>query len=76
MKCFKFLKQVDYYNQPVSTYIPHINKQTNEKTNNTNHGTIIGGALTLVCLATIIAYSCAEINCMLQGRYDSYSLQI
>ena len=76
MKYFKFLKQLDHYNQPVFTYIQHRNKQNNEKTNNINHGTIMGGALTVVCLVTIIAYSVVELTHMMDGRYDNNSFQI
>ena len=73
MKYFKFLKKLDQYNQPVFTYIQHRNKKNNEKTNSTNHGTIMGGALSLVCLMTIIVYSVSELSSMMDGKYDNFN---
>ena len=58
------------------TYIQHRDKKTNEKNNSIGHGTILGGALTLVMYALIINYTVAELGKMDDGKYDNFNQQI
>lgn len=72
----KLLKKIDRYRQPVFTFSPHRDKNTNEKENTIYHGTVVGGALTLICLVTIIYYTVTELRIMGSGRYDNFNLQV
>ena len=46
---------------------------TNQKKFKQNHGSIVGGFLTLLCGITSISYIIVELHSMQSGSYDNYN---
>ena len=52
----KFLKNLDIFETEVQIFSTSRNKLTNEKTYAVNHGSILGGILTIVCFISTSFY--------------------
>ena len=76
MKNFKFLKQIDAFPQPIQTFVTSRNKKTNQKTFAADHGSILGGSLSLICYMVTFIYISNELIKMIQGQMDTYSQMI
>ena len=48
IKSLKWLKQYDIFVSEVPTFVTSRNKKTNQKTFSDNHGSIMGGILSLI----------------------------
>lgn len=70
IKSLKWLKQYDIFVSEVPTFVTTRNKKTNQKTFSDNHGSIMGGILSLITTIATIVYICTQINMMMSQNYD------
>lgn len=69
---FKFLKGIDIFSQPIQTFVTSRDKKTNQKSFSTDHGSILGGLVTIICAITTFTYLALEITKMCKGQNDNY----
>ena len=67
----KLIKKLDLFAQPLFTFNTNRNKATHKKNFAIEHGSIVGGLLTLLCGLCSISYILYEILSMNNGEYDN-----
>ena len=70
---FKFLKKHDHFSAPIKTFVTHRDKDTNMKNFSEDHGSILGGILTVLCGLYTVVYVVNEVIKMNNEYYDTYS---
>ena len=66
----KRFKSIDMFSTNIKLYQTKRNKKTNLKTFSSDHSSIFGGILTIVCLFVTFLYLWNQITCMFDGKGD------
>ena len=69
----KFLKNLDIFQTEVQIFSTSRNKVTNEKTFAENHGSILGGILSIICFFSTSFYINVLWGDMESGSQDNYN---
>jgi hypothetical protein len=69
----KFLKKLDIFQTEVQIFSTSRNKVTNEKTYAENHGSVLGGILSIICFLSTSYYIHNLYFDMISGNQDNYN---
>ena len=67
------LKKLDIFGQPTQIFSTSRNKQTNARRFESQHGSIMGGILTIIFAISTLWYLISEFDKMITGEYDNYN---
>ena len=70
MKFAKKLKKIDIFGTPVPTFLTYRDKNGN-KSFSENHGSNLGGLLTIICVMVTLGYLSYLYGNMMSGQADS-----
>ena len=73
MPSIKFLKNVDLFSTPVQTFTTSRDKKSNNKSFSEDHGSILGGILSVVCFVCTISYLASMFFSMINGHLDNFN---
>ena len=76
MASFKFLKNIDLFCTPVQTFTTSRDKKSNHKSFSEDHGSIIGGFLSVVCILCTMSYIISLFLNMISGSSDNFNTQV